>query len=135
MKTLTKQRLLKIADAIEAAPADRFDMRTFLSVQGNEELDAESPALAKKLTTSCGTSGCIAGWTVAVFPRAGRPDADRFYDIQDHAARILDLDTDEVADLFHSGWQMNARKAAERLRRAAEEGEIREVGLRGGRLP
>lgn len=133
MKALTKQRLLKVADAVEAAPPDRFNMGTWLTIRGKETFP-ESPRLAQKLNNSCGTAGCIAGWTVAVFPRAGKPDAGRDYNISHHAERILGLSDEEASALFLSGFQMNNRKAAERIRRAVADGVIREVGPRGGRI-
>lgn len=141
MKAQTKQRLLKIADAIEAAPSDRFDMGTWIrrKVRGAESY-TESVTAAKKLNDSCGTAGCIAGWTVGVFPRAGNPNLieanswRRSYSIEDHAKRILDLTDVEADSLFRSGFQMNNRQAAKRIRKAAETGVIETVGVRGGRL-
>lgn len=138
MKALTKQRLLKIADAIEAAPADRFDMGTWLRRKVIEPwgrtIDfTESPANASKLTTSCWTAGCIAGWTVGVFPRAGKPDLLRWYSIEEHATRILDLTLAEADALFRTGMQMNNKAAAKRIRKAVEQDSIEKVGPRGGR--
>lgn len=133
MKAQTKQRLLKIADAIESAPRDRFDMGVWIHSK-DEDFTDENPSTARKLTTSCGTAGCIAGWTVGVFPRAGKPDEIGWYSIEEHASRILGLDEREAHALFKSGMEMNNRMAAKRIRRAVEEDSIEPVGPRGGRM-
>lgn len=139
MKALTKKRLLRIADEIEAAPADRFNMGSWIqrkvkTAWGRQVSYDESVDAAKKLLTSCGTAGCVAGWTVGVFPRAGNPNHFQWsYSIEDHATRILDLSPEEAWALFHTGMQMNNRKAAERIRKAVETGVIERVGPRGGK--
>lgn len=61
IKHFQKQRLLKLADFIEALPRGKFD----LNIIAKENRDGEEPSVK-----TCGTAACAIGWTPVVFPRA-----------------------------------------------------------------
>lgn len=60
MKYFQKQRLLKLADFLEALPRGRFDL-DFIAKKNNK---GEQPAV-----NTCGTVACAIGWTPVVFPK------------------------------------------------------------------
>lgn len=62
MNKRQKERLLKLADAIEKLDDKNFDLRSYVKLKGDIE-DLKQ----KKL--NCGTTCCAIGWMPSVFPR------------------------------------------------------------------
>lgn len=71
---MNKDRLRAVRDAIVATP-DKLDMTSWFERHGRlANIDEDSPEMAEiveKITTErrpiCGTTACLAGWTVLMF--------------------------------------------------------------------
>lgn len=131
--------MLELADAIEAAPRQKFDMSSFvgkftLDRAGRRRRDEDatdeivgSQTLSELKGLSCGTSACIAGWAIHLHPRASLGAAyDTFgnYDVENHARAILGLTYQEANDLFYGRMGQNNVQAAKFLRRCVELGTV-----------
>lgn len=106
MKNFQKQRLLKLADFLEALPRGKFN----LSIIANKNHDGEEPSVK-----TCGTAACAIGWTPVVFPRACTYTYSLFGDenelsVQSKASNKVDfgfaeeffgINDDESSYLFH----------------------------------
>lgn len=125
---MNKERLLHIADVLESDRAqDHFAMRVYFSFRNAEfskELNKTIP-IGDEIEGSlerCGTTACIAGWTIAEFdPKyAGTTFGP-------HAALILDLDDDTWPKLFTATESMSIddpKEAAKVVRHLAETGKV-----------
>jgi hypothetical protein len=126
---MNKQRILKLADLIEAAPHDltrrtpglSFDMSTYVNYHG------------------CGTAACIAGWTVLKFGddkwsgTSVSQYARRLLDLKEYVANKLFLpthpqnesnDQDDPSYVHLNYDQITPSMAAAQLRNLAETGEL-----------
>lgn len=132
---MNKTRMLELADAIEAAPKQQFDMQSYVGKftisklgrrRRNNTHIPDERLLPELREMSCGTSACIAGWAVHLHPRAGLAAAYRhnWYDVDDHARAILGLTHDEAYSLFHHRMDQNNDQAAAFLRRCVEFGTV-----------
>lgn len=94
----TKLRVL--ADAIESAEEDTFDMSTWFSAASAAD---ESPVwtdqfMAGGINHSCGTAGCIAGWTCNIFMGPGaRVEEEK---VEAVAKNLLEADGYDERDLL-----------------------------------
>lgn len=99
-------KLLEVRASILAHP-EHFDMGDFFQAKGVDseyEEDIASLDITEYVAnlddfspTNCGTSACIAGWTVALNPTLLTP-VDLFWDTT--AARILGLTARQAQELF-----------------------------------
>jgi hypothetical protein len=92
---MNTNRLLEVADLIERA--DRFNLRTYVTYDDDRSIHGAPPL--RDLVHDCGTAGCVAGWTVALFS----DNVDEVDDVgaESHAAAdLLDLNEHEVLQLF-----------------------------------
>jgi len=110
------ERLSKLADVIEEHP-DQFDMRRWWTglVCDWEQTHAQDFA-ALAAADMCGTTACIAGWAVHLWPADVEPD-DTFTTA---GARILGIDPDEAYRLFQP-LDMTHAGAVATLRQLAAE--------------
>src|SRR5687768_2103246 len=81
------KRLKKLAEAVELAPEDRFDMTTWIEQK------------------SCGTAACAAGWyAIATAPEFGwRIEPDKNVMVLDRSGKPMR--EDEWADHFGIEWE------------------------------
>lgn len=134
---MNKTRMLELADAIEAAPKQKFDMHSFIGKftvdkrgrrrRSRNTSVPEENFLSELRKLSCGTSACIAGWAVHLHPRANLTAAyDRYdtYDVSDHAQAILGLTEVEAWALFYERMNQNNVQAAAFLRRCVKLGTV-----------
>ena len=85
-------RLRIVADAIDAQPSS-YDQAVWGGLHRSET------------GAVCGTAGCIAGWTVALFSGEIEQEEDTAHENAARAARrILDLTDWEAEDLFYFTW-------------------------------
>lgn len=113
---MNADRMRLIADIIEAAPElyDQSELGTLVITSGPlSQPDEVKPD--DVLQHTCGTAGCIAGWTAAVFNPVdygsfrlevpSRVDYRSFYvTVIGHAVEALDLKDREAELLFDSVW-------------------------------
>ncbi len=93
--------------------------------RGSPELDLDQEYWA--YDSECGTSACIAGWTVFIFEPAifsQYLDDDQSADISEIATRYLGLDVEQTGRLFHFVFNSNPKIAARVLRHLAETGKV-----------
>jgi hypothetical protein len=137
--TINTAKLRVLADAIEHAPEQTFDMQSWFSPAGSEDSDVwEDTFVAGGINAHCGTAGCIAGWACNFFlPPGAEVHED---EVEQTAMRLLGVDTDEwfseeghiLERLFTSSgyWgvadlaDITREMAAQELRRLAEELDI-----------
>lgn len=113
---MNPQRLNQLADHIEKLPPHQFSMDRWVFQDGRSYYYTP-------VTGHCGTTACIAGWTVIVFG-----DLTEKQLIAQQAAAILDLTDKERSDLFtpsRSLGKITQERAVKALRHAAETGKIR----------
>lgn len=120
--TMNHERILKVADVIEANP-EHFSMNYFMSVdrkidRGVMEWDGgrigplETSLLLQQDAYECGTTACIAGWAVWLWGAEVNPNLA----VDDNAADILGL-SKNVADALFANFDLDtAEKAASHLR-------------------
>jgi hypothetical protein len=116
---LNKGRILKLADIIEEHP-DNFDMGDVLSdVQFPADDLAWGEAVVRQTVaadlTHCGTTACIAGWAMNLWP--AEVDFSKSWAI--NGARILGIPQADAATIFYA-YDLDARQAADYLRRYVE---------------
>ena len=72
MKTLYKDRLIKLGDFLASVPDDKFDLENWRN-NGEEGMDSDYSVDDEDLKTGCGTTGCAVGWacTIPEFKEAG----------------------------------------------------------------
>lgn len=106
------QRLTKLAEVMNKLPDDAIDMNEWLKTSQGDWIDAVNARLSipdNQRETWCGTTGCIAGWAIALFG-----DADEWNDlvynqgalraVADYAQQLLELDDDEADHIFMGKW-------------------------------
>jgi hypothetical protein len=146
---MNNARMIELAEHLESLPRKRFDMTSFWNVVRSRKPGAADPdevlnegresakRIASALQNHCNTTACIAGWAVALHPRAGGDVAkgrystwtgEHHYDISDHAQAILGLDREDASRLFHQGMRMTPRQAAKRIRKAVKRGYVEDIG-------
>lgn len=154
---MNKQRLLELADHLDSLPRKRFNMASFYTrwvkrdgtkwevgfLSGRDDFDEDETIrptdVTKVLEGSCNTSACIAGWAVALHPRAGAKDThgrwarswfdgERYfnYDVAEHAASILGLESADAHRLFFQDMGMTPKQAAKKIRKAVKLGYVPE---------
>lgn len=121
--TMNHERILKVADVIEANP-EHFDMRRFMSVPGTLDRGPgvwaggdiglrETHLLVQQDAYECGTTACIAGWAVWLWGA----EADTNLSVHENAADILGLSHAAAGTLFYNIEGLTtAKKAADHLR-------------------
>lgn len=139
--TINTTKLRVLADAIENAPEQTFDMQAWYSPAGSEDSDVWSDTfVAGGLNAHCGTAGCIAGWACNIFLPPGE-EVDE-YEVERRALQLLGVDPERtlpwtkeyrtlrtLEDLFTSPvyWgvtdlaDIDREMAASELRRLADE--------------
>lgn len=65
-----RKRFLKLLKKFRELPEERFDIRSWVST-GKGPVQPPSDFLTRN---DCGTTGCLAGWTVAWFPESWEYD-------------------------------------------------------------
>jgi len=120
---MNREMILKVADAIEAAakpeakPTLGFNMGDWVS---NRHYDVSGHF--------CGTTACIAGWTLAVSGQElSAEDSAQYLGIRNEAEAILGLSCDKAEDLFVNYPDFSdptPSQAAAVLRHLAETGEV-----------
>lgn len=104
-------RMWAVADAIEKNP-DHFDMDDFINREGDIVLMLSQPgALA-----SCGTTGCIAGWAIHLYPSVAKQVDTGLMSVSQIAGEVLGLDYDTACDLFYLFELGTAEQAAGHIR-------------------
>ena len=109
---MNRERILKVADFLEALPPERFDPDFWFKYQG--------PSIPNERTYvrdhPCGTAACIGGWTEILFDPEGNGDAED----------LLGLTTEQADALFFDivEHDPSPAQAAAVLRRLAETGEV-----------
>ncbi len=85
---------------------------------GNPGAEVETMPVSRLLERKCGTTGCVAGWTVALehpeayftgvrrFGIVGKTGKTEYADIYDEAQYVLGLTMDQASWLFHGGRTM-----------------------------
>jgi hypothetical protein len=146
MINTTKLRVL--ADAIESAPEQTFDMQSWFTHVVSDDSDVQEGVLpvwgesfvAGGINPHCGTAGCIAGWTCNIFLPPGTEVHEDF--VHTTALKLLGAeggkregDADILSNMFTSAnWWSRRRHegvwglsdvtpemAAEELRKLADE--------------
>lgn len=115
---LERKRALKISEIILTGRHGLiFNMGTFCSPEVDEG------------GRRCGTSGCIAGWTVAVYaPEVWASESD--VRIENTARELLGLTNEDAKRLFYASWGLmdvdgiTAEEAARTLANYALTGEV-----------
>lgn len=92
-----------VADAIEAAPPEQFDMRDWF---WTETTRIPCDLVRHLPDNMCGSAGCIAGWTAFVF-RDGSREC-----LADFAADKLGIDYGDSDYVFTGGWSDNRVQAS-----------------------
>jgi hypothetical protein len=134
---VNRDRILKVADVIEANP-EHFDMtlyfndaaaRAYQEQTGASVCSSASPFVTPEvgvevlatvdLTNTCGTTACIAGWAMHLWP-ADVTEKNLPYSII--AADLLDIDYKLADDLFYD-MSLDAENAVRALREIAETGD------------
>lgn len=138
---MNKTRMLELADVLDTTPRHKFDMGSWakrFKLRGTrrysiEEVPENGSLLTalKDLPKTCNTSACIAGWAVALHPRAGqtglytKPQDDHdFYSVDRHARLILGLTGDDAQRLFFTHMRLTPQQAAARIRKSVELGYV-----------
>lgn len=85
---MNKTKLKVLADAIEAAPDNTFDMEGWFMDLNSDALDLKF--VAGGINAHCGTAGCIAGWTCNIFLPPGEEIEDD--DIEAKAMELLEVE-------------------------------------------
>lgn len=120
LPTSTTERLLMVADIIEAQP-QRYRQDNWWS-DGAFGLPLPDPSTVygRALADDCNTYACIAGWAVALTPRPKRVTS-----WQEAGARALGLAAALANFLFSAHFEAPAAMVADMLRRMADvpEGE------------
>lgn len=103
--------LRKVADAIE---------------EGRKDFGYNQYCYGCRDSSTCGTAGCIAGWTVLVTDGKRKLEAIDFSELGSRASEILGLSENEHACLFTGDTPVVAteKSAVRTLRYAAEHGVI-----------
>jgi hypothetical protein len=118
---MNTERLLKLADFIEALPAERVDMNGWVLERRDDadefgegayweevSCDTNQETIAL-LGSSCDTAGCIAGWACHMHPSE---ISISHFNLGVSASRILGLDFDERDNLFyHAAWPRDLKQA------------------------
>lgn len=132
---MNKERLLQVADAIERGGIEGlgFNMAYhYLTLSEARVGDKEAQDLSGH---DCGTIGCIAGWTVAIFRKPNLLEMHTV-EFEDEAASILELHRCIATELFRPehgtgadpdlvpGWDATPAQAAMVIRHLVETGEV-----------
>ena len=105
---MNRENVVKVRDVIAGLPPERFNM-DYWSFQFNPDQDGGGDEIkpAALITDSCGTCGCIGGWTEAIFKDeievARNIPPELPFDRVGRAAYVLGLDRDTAHDLFFPG--------------------------------
>lgn len=108
---MNRERVLAVADRMEAAPDDQFDMGDWIRTPTSiiSKLNDFQPIPTPE--THCGTAGCIAGWVIFTFPEIAEAIAvrerDRVY-VSDVAREILGMGW-QADNLFQGRWHPGPR--------------------------
>lgn len=120
---MNHERMLKVADAIEANP-DHFSMADFYYGEPGTPYTRKDPDDALSLDdalTYCGTKACIAGWALHLWPA----ENDKAVCLSSGAAGILGLDYDDADEIFYNFDLETADEAAAYLRELVREDQER----------
>lgn len=106
MDAIYKERILKLADHLEAMPRHQFSLECWLEPHDNNNPDPNQP-----IPHDCATIGCIAGHAVLLFSDPGtydNPGESLWWDMDfaSEAQHLLGLDDHQAFQLFtpsHSG--------------------------------
>ena len=103
---MNKERLVLVRDFLQTHK-ERFDYRAFCGklVTPGTKIISNTDCISdvvKELKEDCGTIGCVAGWTVALFPEeAGTIELlNCSYGVMDIAMEVLELSGLAAIDLF-----------------------------------
>jgi hypothetical protein len=102
---VNKTNLRKVYKAIKHAPPDRFCYSQYF---GSRYRDVSTTDVVPDV--SCGTAGCVAGWTAMIFA-PGDPflTGDQLDEL---CSSHLGLDDNEAHFLFHEKWELATRDDA-----------------------
>lgn len=97
-------RIKKVLEVIEA-DREHFDMAHWFAIEGDAHYDYDSDQVyscadfeALKPGAGCGTSACLAGWTISLF--GNEEQKRRAVDFGPTARRLLGLNWEQSSDLF-----------------------------------
>ena len=94
---MNKERILEVARCIEKSPKN-YDQTDWGSVK-----DLANHINGEIKEVPCGSAGCVAGWTCAVYDQDGDV---RYEEISDQAEELLDLDAGDAGMLFDGEWPL-----------------------------
>lgn len=130
-----------IDNVIEAINENRndwgFDMKDWMITGGDESRNAfeaydgqisltEFVRMGKRPKHNCGTTFCIAGWTVALYPNRGKKHTGCM-SMSNRASYILGIDAEDGFEVFHAvdklQTKLKATRALELLKHGANGDE------------
>jgi hypothetical protein len=124
---MNKERMLKLADFIEALPPKQFNMQFWAvnnnNVSGRRDVDPKTIN-----PHQCGTTACIAGWAVYLFAKRDPVDQNYWISFGEEAQDLLGLTLDQRENLFLSDcWG----EAPEHITREMAAAKIRKMVASG----
>lgn len=127
---MNRERLIELRDFLKEHP-DRFNYRHWtidLSNPGASMVNPECLMLDKDRPAECGTVGCVAGWTVAMFEHSDAFDEQEFC-IEDRARQLLEITPGQSYALFLNHLDADFRpfgvdEAIRRIDELLETGQI-----------
>lgn len=90
-------RMTELRDFLLTVPAEKLNMARWFIQNGWDHDEVEDVASPEDILHTCGTSACIAGWTVSLFKT---PDNDGYGEIPHLAQELLGLTDNEARILF-----------------------------------
>ncbi len=94
---MNREKLKVLADAIENADEQTFDMSAwFTPASGEESMVWSDTFVAGGINAHCGTAGCIAGWACNIFLPPGEEVAEDL--VERKAMELLEVDGYDTAE-------------------------------------
>lgn len=132
---MNREKMLELADKLEAIPDRKFDMSTFYRDSKGEPASHSIVHLGiagnpEKVLSECGTRACIAGWAVILL---GDPKNFMRYSLEAEAQALLNLSANDAYKLFYGKWTAHRNltvvtkaEAIAQLHESAEQGYVQE---------
>ena len=100
---MNRERLNTLRTLFEDLPDERVDMRFWMTDlaadKPHESLLAGRPDFTQ-IKHDCGTAGCIAGWTLSMWPPRAKSFEGTYQQVFDLAQKRLGLTDDQAVELF-----------------------------------
>lgn len=121
---MNKERMLALANYMEALPPKRFNMMIIVNGRAGADFDANAARVVERLTAlgkgECGSAGCIAGHAAVLFKLYDKLDGGYLFSTWTVAAEHLGLNNAEASWLFDSvAWWAGSKDEAKDPRVAA----------------